>query len=110
MRALATRLAKDAGQLRDAAGDVKSAVHGMDASGEWADDCKIVVQARAKQFGDAAARFDGLASLLRNSATQVEAAIEAERRRIEAAAAAARAADLARHLAAARAEAARRRP
>lgn len=86
MRALADRLAKDASQLRDAAGDVTKIVRGMDASGEWAEACRVIVEARAKQFGNAGARLDGLATTLRHSATEVEAAIEAERRRLEAAA------------------------
>jgi len=110
MRTLASRLAKDAGQLRDAASDVKAAVRKMDASGEWADACQRVVEAQARQFAAAASRLDGLAATLRRSATQVEAEIRAEaeaQRRREAAAAAA--AEAARRAAVQRAEDARRR-
>jgi hypothetical protein len=81
MRVLADRLAKDADQLRDTARRVTKAIGGMDASGEWADACDSVVRAWAKQFGNAGTRLDGLAATLRRSATEVEAEIEAERRR-----------------------------
>lgn len=89
MRQLADRLVKDAEQLGDAARAAGRAVTGMDASGEWADACRVVVKTQARQLTVAADRLRELARTLRRSATEVEEALEAERRREQAAARAA---------------------
>lgn len=87
MRALADRLVKDASQLRSARSKVKSSWKKIDMRGGFADAAGPVLRAHADRFEVAADHLDAAAKALRRSATEVEVAREAERRRAAAAAA-----------------------
>src|SRR5438105_4788084 len=82
MRALADQLSSAAGRLRETGHDVKHAMSKADASGEWFDDCEIVVKANATGFSTAADELDALVKLLRRSATEVEQEKAAEARHL----------------------------
>jgi hypothetical protein len=103
MRGLADRLSADASRLRDAQGGLQRAWGDSHVGGPWGDELGFVVSARGKQYAAAADKLDAAVKTLRSSATQVEDAIEAERRRLADL-------ELQRHLAAARAAAQNRPP
>lgn len=81
MRALADALAKDADQLGNAAHDAKKAWSRADASGPWAHDVGVLVDAHSSRFKDAATELKALVRLLRSSADDVERQIAAEQAR-----------------------------